>query len=84
MYAVTAETPPSGQARHTHFRSYRGNLTMWAGKAHPFTYLPWKPEDVYACVLQFRSGAAVIAKTRLMCMYVYYTVVLVPGEPLRS
>jgi hypothetical protein len=27
---------------------------------------------------------AVIVKTRIMCVYVYYTVVLVPGEPLRS
>jgi hypothetical protein len=26
MYAVTAETPRSGQARHAHLSSYRGNL----------------------------------------------------------
>jgi hypothetical protein len=26
IYAVTAETPRSGQARHTHLSSYRGNL----------------------------------------------------------
>jgi hypothetical protein len=27
---------------------------------------------------------AVMVKTQIMCMYVYYTVALVPGEPLRS
>jgi hypothetical protein len=27
---------------------------------------------------------AVNVKTRIICMRVYYTVVLVPGEPLRS
>jgi hypothetical protein len=26
----------------------------------------------------------VMVKTGIMCTYVYYTVVLVPGEPLRS
>jgi hypothetical protein len=26
----------------------------------------------------------VMVKTRIMCTYIYYTVVLVPGEPLRS
>jgi hypothetical protein len=26
MYAVTVETPQSGQARHAHLSSYRGNL----------------------------------------------------------
>jgi hypothetical protein len=26
MYAVTVETPRSGQARHAHLSSYRGNL----------------------------------------------------------
>jgi hypothetical protein len=69
MYAVTAETLRSREARHTHFRIFRGNL-----------------KNVYACVYNFVVVAAVIVKTRIMCvcMYVYYTVVLVPGEPLRS
>jgi hypothetical protein len=40
MYAITVETPRSGQARHAHLSSYRGNL-----------------KNVYACVLQYRSGA---------------------------
>jgi hypothetical protein len=37
IYAVIVETPRSGQERHTHFRISRGNLAMWAGKAHSFT-----------------------------------------------
>jgi hypothetical protein len=42
MYAVTVETSRSGQARHAHLSSYRGNL-----------------KNVYACVLQYRSGARI-------------------------
>jgi hypothetical protein len=32
----------------------------------------------------FVVALAVFLKTRIMCMYVHYTLVLVPGEPLRS
>jgi hypothetical protein len=35
-------------------------------------------------VLYFRSYALVSVDTRLMYMYVYCTVLLVPAEPLRS
>jgi hypothetical protein len=32
----------------------------------------------------FAVVSAVIVKPRIMCMYAYYTVVLVPGDPLLS
>jgi hypothetical protein len=68
MYAVTVETPRPEQARHAHLSSYRGNL-----------------KSVYACVLQYRSGARSYGENpNNVYVYIYYPVVLVPGEPLRS
>jgi hypothetical protein len=37
IYVVTVETLRSGQAKHTHLRSYRGNLTTKGEKARSFT-----------------------------------------------
>jgi hypothetical protein len=67
MYVVTVDTTRSGQVRHAHLSSYRGNL-----------------KNVYACVLQYRSGARSYRENPNNVYYVYYTAMLVPGEPLRS
>jgi hypothetical protein len=67
MYAVTVETPRSGQARHAYLISYRGNLKNVMPVYYNIVVVP-----------------AVIVKTRIMCTYIYSTVILVPGEPLRS
>jgi hypothetical protein len=67
MYPVTVETLRSGQARHARLSTYRGNL-----------------KNVYEYVLQYLSGARSYRKnTNNMYVCIYYTVVLVPGEPLR-
>jgi hypothetical protein len=43
IYIVTVETSRPVQVKHTSIRRYSGNLATRAGKAHPFTLLPWKP-----------------------------------------
>jgi hypothetical protein len=63
MYAVTVEILRSGQARHAHLSSYRGNLKNVMPVYYNIVVVP-----------------AVMVKTRIMCTYIYYTVVLVPGE----
>jgi hypothetical protein len=82
MYAVITETPRSKHARHMYFPrkprdvGRQGTLiyvvTMKTGSTYMLVY--------YNSVVV----SAVIVRNRLMCIYVYYTVALVPGEPLRS
>jgi len=71
MFVVTVETPQRGQEMHTHLRSYPGNL-----------------KNVCVCVhCNFVVVPEESMKTRYnmyACMYVFYTLVLVPGEPLCS
>jgi hypothetical protein len=55
---VTAETSRCGQAGHTHLLSYRGNLKN-------VSYMP-----VY---YNFVAVPEVIAKTQIMCVYIYIT-----------
>jgi hypothetical protein len=42
-----------------------------------------KPEKCTRLCINFVVVPAVSLKTRIMCMYVYYAVVLVAGDPLR-
>jgi hypothetical protein len=59
MYAVTVETPRSGQARHAHLSSYRGKL-----------------KNVYACVIQYRSGVRGYGKnTNNVYAYILYCLI---------
>lgn len=68
IYIVAVETPRPEQARHTHLRSYRGNVN-----------------NICVCVCMFMCYTfAVTEETRIMCVNVYYTAVLVPGDPLRT
>jgi hypothetical protein len=61
MYAVTVETQRSGQARHAHLSSYRGNLKnvyacvlQYRSRARSYRE---NPNDVYVCILYCHISA---------------------------
>jgi hypothetical protein len=57
---------------------------MWAGRHTPVRSYRGNVKMYMPVYYNFVVVPAVIVKTRLTCMYVHYTVVLVPGEPLHS
>jgi hypothetical protein len=61
MYAVTVETPRSGQASHAHLSSYRGNLKnvyacVLQNSSGARSYRE-NPNNVYVCILYCRISA---------------------------
>jgi hypothetical protein len=73
-YAVAMEASRIGQARNTHLPSYRSNLMCLCVCV-----------SVCVCVYYMYVVVPVVSvETRIMCTYVSYTVVLVPGDPLSS
>ena len=84
---VTVETPRHGQARHIKLRSNRGHLKTERGRERER-----ERESVCLCVCYTFVMVLVISReTGMMCIYqyvyilcVYYTVVLVLADSLRS
>jgi hypothetical protein len=75
MYAVTAETPPSLQARHTHFRSHREKPRDVGRQGTPLYVVTVETNRMYKPVYcNFLVVTTVIVKTRKIYMYVYYTI----------
>ena len=84
MRQLVCWCPATGADRHTHLRSYRGSLATRAGKAQSCTGLRWEPEE--RAYVYYTSVVVPVfsVETRIMCIYVHYPLVSLPGDPLRS